>query len=136
MIWLFVAFIGLLSVIGIGFLQTGAWMVLPFAGLEAVVIGTVFYFFVYRHSNDHEVVIVEGNIISIIKQDGTSRSRHEFQRYWTKVNLQPSGHEWYPSRLLLRSHGRFVELGTGMTEKDKLALVEKLRNMIGQTAFT
>ena len=53
MVWLFLAYLGLMAVIGLGFLGTGAWMALPFARLEVVVIGAVFYYLVYRHGDDH-----------------------------------------------------------------------------------
>lgn len=135
MIWLFIAYLGLLLIIALGFLGVGAWMVLPFAGLEAVVIGAVFYFFVYRHTNDHEVVIVDGDRLSVIKQEGQSQSRHEFQRHWTQVNLESSGHRWYPPRLLLGSHGRFVELGAGIKEEDKLTLAKELITILGRMAY-
>lgn len=136
MIWLFVAYIGLMLIIGLGLLGVGAWMVLPFAGLEAVVIGAIFYYLVYRHTDDHEVVVFDGDTLCIVKQHGKSQSRYQFQRYWTNVKLQRSGHHWYPARALLGSHGRFVEIGAGISEQDRQALAEKLKKIMGRTAYT
>lgn len=136
MIWLFLAYIGLMSVIALALLGTGAWMVLPFAGLEAVVIATIFYYLVYRHTDDHELVTIDGETLSIIKREGRSRSRNVLPRYWTKLKLERSSHHWYPSRLLLRSYGRSVEIGAGIREQDRHALAEQLKTMLGHTAYT
>ncbi|MDH3672471.1 MAG: DUF2244 domain-containing protein [Gammaproteobacteria bacterium] len=50
MVWLLSAYLGLMAVIGPWFWGAGAWMVLPFAGVEAVLIFLIFYFVVYRHT--------------------------------------------------------------------------------------
>jgi uncharacterized membrane protein len=136
MIWLFVAYAGLISIIGFGFFWVGAWMVLPFAGLEAVVIAAIFYYAVYRHIDDHELIMLDGDTLTIIKHRGKSQSRLDFQRYWTTVKLQRGGHHWHPSRLLLGSHGRFVEIGASIREEHRQVLASRLRRMMGQTAYT
>lgn len=135
MIWMFVAYAGLMLVIGLGFLGVGVWMILPFAGLEAAVIFFIFYYLVYRHGNDHELLIFDGDTVSVIKRQGRSESRYDFQRYWTRVNLAPNPRDWYPSRLLVGSHGRFIEVGAGIMEEDRRALAEKLKTLLGRTAY-
>lgn len=135
MVWLFSAYLGLMAVIGLGFLGAGAWMVLPFAGVEAVLIFLIFYSVVYRHTNDHELVIIEEQILSVISHKGRSQSHHEFPRYWAKLALERNKHHWYPSRLLLGCHGRFVEIGSGLREQDRQALAKKLKSLIFNPAF-
>ena len=124
-----------MAVIGLGFLGAGAWMVLPFAGVEALLIFLIFYFVVYRHTNDHELVIIEGKTLSVISHQGGSQSHHEFPRYWAKLKLQCGDHQWYPSRLLLGCYGRFVEIGIGLREQDRQVLAKKLRNLITSPTY-
>ncbi len=131
MVWLFLAYLGLMAVIGLGFLGAGAWMVLPFAGVEAVFIFLIFYLVVYRHTNDHELVIIEGETISVISHKGNAQAQHEFPRYWAKLKLQRGENDWYPSRLLLGCYGRFIEIGSGLREQDRNSLAAELDNLMG-----
>jgi uncharacterized membrane protein len=135
MVWLFSAYLGLMAVIGLGFLSAGAWMVLPFAGIEALLIFLVFYFVVCCHTNDYELVIIDGEKLSVISHQGSSQSHHEFPHYWAKLKLECSEHSWYPSRLMLGCYGRFVEIGSGLREQDRQALAKKLRSSMTSPTF-
>jgi uncharacterized membrane protein len=123
-------------VIGIGFSLVGAWMILPFAGAEALVVVAAFYYLLQRRGDDRELVVLDGETLSVIKQSGQAESRYEFPRYWTKVSLERYSRGWYPSRLILRAHGRVVEVGSGIQEEDRWALAEEVKCMIGRTAYT
>ncbi len=136
MVWLLAAYAGLMTLIGVGFMHAGLWMVLPFAGLEAVVIIAIFYFLVYRHLDDHEAVILEGENLSIIKHEGRVRSYYELPRYWTRVDLEPGQHRGQPSRLLLQSQGRAVEIGAQVREEGRRALAGQVRRLLGRTAYS
>lgn len=135
MLWLLAAYAGLMALIGVAFLSAGLWMVLPFAGLEAGVIIAVFYFLVYRHLGDHETVILEGEDLSIIKREGQSRKHYALPRYWTRVDIEPARYRGHPSRLLLQSQGRAVEIGEHMREEGRRALARQVRRMLGRTAY-
>ncbi len=115
--------------IGVGFLMRGAWLVLPFAGLEIAVIGIIIYF-MSRHARDYELVVVDERYLKVLRRIGTRRSRHEFQRYWTKVSLRTDASGWYPSRLLVGSHGRFVEIGRWMEEEQRRLFARDLKQII------
>ena len=134
--WLLMAYVGFMLVIGVGFFAAGAWMVLPFAGAEALVVVAVFYYLLHRRGGDRELVVLDGETLSIIKQSRQAESRYEFPRYWTRVRLERYPRGWYPSRLTLRSHGREVEVGSSIGEEDKRVLAEEVRSMIGHTAYT
>jgi uncharacterized membrane protein len=135
-VWLLAAYVGFMLVIGVGFSVTGAWMILPFAGAEALVVVAAFYYLLQRRGDDRELVVLDGETLSIIKQLGQAESRHDFPRYWTKVSLERYPRGWYPSRLTLRSHGRVVEVGSSIREEDRQVLAEEVRSLIGHTAYT
>lgn len=115
--------------IGVGFLLKGAWPILPFAGLEILVVGAVLYV-LSRHRGDCEVVVVDDAHLTVVRRQGAHQSQHEFQRYWTRVRLRRDAKKWYPSRLWVGSHGHFVEIGASMEEAEREALARDLRQVI------
>ena len=118
------ALIGLLLAIG------GAWPVIPFLGLELVVVGAVFCR-MCRRARDCEVLAFENDRLQIIQHCGNSECRHEFQRYWARVALDPVRDGWYPPRLVVRSHGREVEIGASLNEDQRTELARRLRQVLG-----
>jgi uncharacterized membrane protein len=118
------ALIGLLLAIG------GAWPVIPFLGLELVVVGAVFCR-MCRRARDCEVLAFEDDRLHIIQHCGNSECRHEFQRYWARVTLDPVRDGWYPPRLVVRSHGREVEIGASLNEDQRTELAQRLRQVLG-----
>jgi len=44
--------------------------------------------------------------------------RQEFQHYWTRLVLEHPRQRWYPSRLLIRSHGKQIEIGKFLNEQE------------------
>ena len=136
MVWVLTAYVGLLAVIAFAFAAVGAWMILPFAGLEAVLVIAVFYHLVCHRGDDEELVVLADETVSIIKRVGRSEAHHEFPRYWTQISLEHDRGGWYPSRLIVRSHGRAVEVGTALRDEDKPALAYKMKNVMGRNAFS
>ncbi|MFQ5937631.1 MAG: DUF2244 domain-containing protein [Acidiferrobacterales bacterium] len=134
MVWLVAAYTGLMLAIGLGFLHAGAWMVLPFAGIEALLIAAIFYFLVYRHVDDHEIIILDGENIGIVKKVAGTETRLDFQRYWTRVTVERD--RWRSPRLILRSHGRAIEIASQLSEDARSALAGKLKEMMGSTAYS
>jgi len=114
--------------IGVGFTLAGAWPVLPFAGLELALVGAVLYR-LFRHADDHDRIMIDRERVTVIRQRGRCEWRDEFQRYWTKVTLE-RGRSWYPSRLKVGSHGRFVVIAAGVNEKEREALSIALNNFL------
>ncbi len=103
----------------------GAWWVAPFSGLELLVIAMAFRV-LYRHRGDLELIVVTAERLRIDRRYGGEETRHEFQRYWARVNLERDRDGWYPSRLLIGSHGRFVEIGAWLEETGRQHLAQTL----------
>ena len=57
-------------------------------------------------------------------------SRHEFNRYWAQVVLQPGG-RGRQALLALRSHGRQVEFGRHLTEEQRCRMAGIIRAELG-----
>ena len=123
--WVFVACAGVSGAIGVGFSAIGAWLVLPFAGLETLVVGAALVL-VARQRGDYELVVVDKERVHIVRRARGHRECVQLQRYWARVSLARGIYGWYPSRLLIKSHGRAVEVGAWMTDEAREALALEL----------
>ena len=110
------------------FAAQGAWLVLPFAGLELVVVTAGLYLSCCA-SGRAEVIRIGQETLVVQSGRGRPEREHTFQRAWARVVLvrDPSG--WYPSRLLVRSHGRSLEIGAWLVEDEKLELAAELARL-------
>jgi len=108
----------------------GAWLVLPFAGLEALVVCGGIYLNA-RWAVTREVIRLEGPdlILSRGRRDLTDVVR--LPRFWTRVALVADPRGWYPSRLFLESHGRRFEIGSALVEAEREGLATALRRQLG-----
>lgn len=114
--------------IGIGLAWIGAWMILPFSGLEILAIALLCRWF-YRHRDDSELIAIEPERVRVIQRNGRTESCHEFPRYWVRVVLDRRDDE-RPSRLQIGSHGRYVRLAEHINEGDRQRLARELRNAL------
>jgi uncharacterized membrane protein len=111
------------------FAALGLWPVLPFAGAEVLVVGSGFYLSA-RAGLETEIVSVDGNTVAVEKGGRRLRERLEMQRAWAQIRLLRPKIRWYPSRLVIRSHGRAVELGGFLNEQERRQLAGELERAI------
>jgi uncharacterized membrane protein len=116
--------------IGIYFASLGAWLVLPFAGLELFVLAGGFYFSSLA-GHTREVIEIEGPVARVLRGGRRPEQVAVFPANWTQVVLHRDPRGWYPSRLLLRCHGRGLEIGTKIVEAEKEELAAVLGNWLG-----
>ena len=114
----------------LGFAAFGAWMVLPYSALEMVVLYVAFLW-IERHASDWERVSVAGDRVVIEWQRGGILVRHEFNRYWTRVELEDEKLARTP-RLKLRSAGKSVAVGEELSAAERLALARDLRRVLAK----
>jgi len=124
---------GLISSVTLGvalvFAAIGLWPVLPFAGLEVVVLAYAFVVCAKRGSMRELVEIAESKVYV---SAGCERLRKiaEFPRGWARVDLENAEYAWYPSRLLLRAHGREIEIGAFLVEGERAQLAKDLNRSV------
>lgn len=122
-------FVGMCAVsfgIATGFALIGAWLVLPFAGLEMLVLGACLYQSACRSARC-EVVSIDSDVIEVQQGRHGPQRICRFQRAWARVNFRRPVQGWQPSRLTISSHGREVEIGTYLTEEERNLLALELR---------
>ena len=106
------------------FFSLGAWLISPFVGLELLVIGLGLYLQCLTAHRQHIIQIGE-DTISLTDCKGKELAR--FPRAWLKVVQTRDPKGWYPSRLFIGSHGRYVEIGKNLVESERNTLADNLR---------
>jgi len=133
---LLAALAGIALVVALGFLHIGAWLVLPFAGLEIMAFAYAFHT-VYLHADDFESITIENDRVVVEKRNVKEITTTVFQRYWAQVNVRDvamiKGSNG-KSGLFISSHGNEVEFGRNFIndeQRSQLArdLRQKLRNI-------
>lgn len=115
--------------IALSFFSLGLWLVLPFSGLEIFVVGIVVGYTI-RRSDDYEIILVTDEYVVVTKQKGRSTRQEKFQRGWVRVHLQPGATRLQPNRLIIGSHGRFVEIGKEATQGAREELASRLNRIL------
>ena len=115
------AFLFIVSVgIAGAFALLGAWMILPFAGLEMLVLFLALRH-IDHHAADYERIAIAGDKVRVeLFEAGQARS-HEFNRCWAQLVASPDG-----ARLALRSHGREIEIGRHRNDEQRIGLAREL----------
>jgi uncharacterized membrane protein len=106
----------------------GAWPVLPFLGLEVAVLVVVFLM-LQRRSTFYDLVEARGDQVGLRQKSEHGETSGTLNRYWTQIKLSGGPH-WYPSRLLVGSHGKFVEIGAALTEEDRIRTAKELQRVL------
>jgi len=122
-----------LTIIGLGFALMGYWLVLPFAGLEILVLGACFYR-VAMDGRQRQILVVSADKVRVEKglQRHTPEGRGgpleqaEFCRAWVRVNMRRSWEGRHPGRLMIGASGEEIEIGEFLTDQEKKALAEDL----------
>jgi len=115
---------------GIMFFALGAWPVLPFAGLEALLV-IVAGFSVLR-SERVEFLALSGNCLHLTICQGKRRTVRSFSRYWTEVRLMTSHSGHGRNKLILVSHGRVQEIGRELLDCRKTDLHRQLTDYLSR----
>lgn len=110
--------------IAIGFALKGAWLILPFAGMEVAVLAWAFLH-VAQHAGDCERIAIRDDALEVERIDGRRVERTQMNRHWTQVVLQPGAHHG-ACRVALRAHGREVEIGRFVNDSERLELARRL----------
>ena len=115
--------------IAVFYAMHGYWPILPFAGLEVLVLGVAFYL-TLRRSGMREVVSVQGEVVKVEKGRETPQESWECPRAWAQVRLERPRIDWYPSRLAILFQGKQVEIGRFLNEMQRQELAYELQQAI------
>ena len=121
----FAALSVLVLAIGVGFAVAGAWLVLPFAGLEVLLLGAAFLLYA-RHAADYERIELESGRITVEVADGRRIARYEMQG--ARVFMEDG-------RLVLRGAEEELEIGRYLDAEARAELAAELETKLIQGRF-
>ena len=115
-------------IIGISFAAIGAWLILPFAGLEISLVGCGMYYVCWKLNFKH-IITIEAQ--SLILQKGVYFPKQEWQWQLAQTNLikQPSQYRMSAPTLFLKHLNEKVEIGDFLNRKEKKELREQLSKL-------
>ncbi len=126
----FLALISLTTLsVALAWSLAGFWLVLPFAGLEVVVLVAVFRILM-RQAQFREVIRIGRERVTVQTGHGRPEQECRFPRPWTQVVYEPDASPRGHRRLWLRSGGRQVEVGGCLNEQERAALERRLRRLL------
>jgi uncharacterized membrane protein len=113
-----------------GAMALGAWPVMPFAGLEVVLVALAFRA-LGNHDTDFERLEIGEHEVRVEVRDAAQLTRFVAQRQWARVVLRQQGAR---CTLGLAYAGRMVPLGRMLSDEGRRALAERLRGRLPITA--
>lgn len=109
----------------------GFWPVLPFAGLEMLLLGWALRASFERRRESHTITVSEREVL-VEWRHRAEHSQVVFSRHWTRVKLRRPASRLHPSRLMIESQGRALEVGRFLTEEERHGLAIRLERLIGR----
>ncbi|HEY3785487.1 MAG TPA: DUF2244 domain-containing protein [Steroidobacteraceae bacterium] len=109
----------------------GFWPVLPFAGLEMLLLGWALKTSMDRRYHRQTITVTDASVSVELRDRGHS-VQLVFPRHWAQVKLRRPDSRLHPSRLTIESHGRQCELGSFLTEEERRGLALRLQRLIGR----
>ena len=124
---------GPLAVEGYYFATLGFWPIL----LSTYATIVLFAYAMLRgfwRTRAREMVKLVGDELAVEKGHYRMEARHSVQRAWAQVILREADGEWAHSRLVVRAHGREIEIGAFLLDRERQELARTLRNWVGPSA--
>ena len=113
----------------LAFTSLGYWLILPFTGLEMIVLAGCFYYLIVRNQTQEVLSFSAEQVVIEVGRNGPD-VHHDWPRFFTKVIVRSPRHPWYPSTVVLRCRDQECEVGKFLTAIDKTELIRELRLMI------
>ena len=108
--------------IALGFALLGAWLILPFAGLEVLLLGGAFVLQA-RHATDYERLVLDGERLRVEVSDGERVARHEFDVRALRVEADGE-------QVLVRGPRAAIVLGRHLDSGSRAAFAAQLRQRL------
>ena len=120
------------AVVGASFAAAGAWPVLPFLGLELVLLYGLLRLNL-RAGSAVEAINLTRAALTVRRVDHWGKQAcMSFPPYWLQVNLLETPGE--DNRLELRSHGRSLAIATFLQPSERRELAVTLRRALGRVS--
>ncbi|MDH3716456.1 MAG: DUF2244 domain-containing protein [Gammaproteobacteria bacterium] len=120
-----------IATIATGFAFVGLWMVVPFAGLELLAVAIGLYVTSRRLAHS-EVISLSPRSVQVESGYRYPANSRRVRRRWARIDLHDGHSPAERSRLYIRSHGRVIEVGACLTDKEREKLARELRRLLAE----
>ncbi len=112
-----------------GFAAMGWWLILPFAGLELLVLGLALGWCCHR-ARRLEIIRISGETVEVRYWQPRRTHCARLARSWTRVTLEPGASTAHPTSLFLDAHPQHLPVGTYLTDPERASLARALRRAL------
>ena len=116
-------------IIAFSFAMVGMWVIVPFTGIEMILLGSALTY-CYIKNSQCEVVKIDENKVSVALIKMRNKKVFNCNRYWAKFVLNKPRLSGYPHKLVLRSAGREMEIGALLTDEERIKLAKMLKKNV------
>lgn len=116
-------------VIAAVFALLGAWLILPFAGLELLALAAALYHVNWKQQY-RQVITFSADSVWIDKGHYAPRQRWRFPRQNTGLTITAEYHPWDRPELCVHDRNESVTLGEFLNREDSLKLIDLLQQEI------
>ncbi|WP_078083645.1 DUF2244 domain-containing protein [Microbulbifer mangrovi] len=127
-LWVFISLVAVSLGISVAFALAGAWMVIPFAGLEVLLLAVLFGY-VYLEGTRREVIRISDDRVMLDTSRGSLKRpvyHREFERDSLAILVRMGSTPAEPASVTFSGPEGCLEVGEFLTDAEKAALVEKL----------
>ena len=129
MLFVLLAFGVIMGVFALRLAYMGFWLIIPFLALDLIAVAAAFYF-IQKKCCIRESVRIDEKQLRIGHHEMRNRKAWAFDLHWVRIKLQQHAHPWQPSRLLIGSHGKWIELASFLTNEERESLSIELNRSI------
>lgn len=116
--------------IAVGFLFMGAWLILPFTGLEMLLLFAGLYWVSWR-CREYELLSINEESIELERYRGNERQSHRvIPRQWARLEFHKKDEVWYSASLRLCHRQDCLEVATRLSDAEKESLQKELRTIL------
>jgi uncharacterized membrane protein len=109
--------------IGAGFAALGAWLVLPFAGLEVLLLGAAYLMYA-RHATDYERIELEAGRLIVEVAEAQRLQRYELDARRARICVEKE------ARVVLRAGEEELEIGRHLDAEARVAFARELEKRL------
>ncbi len=107
----------------------GLWLVAPFMGADLLLL-----IYAYKKVSEDcrivERIVIDDDELTIYHDEKRQPKSWSFMLHWVSVDLRQHTIESYPSRLLIGSHGKWVELASFLNDEERNSLANAIKSAI------
>lgn len=108
--------------IGVGFALAGAWLILPFAGLEVAALGAAFVLQA-RHATDYERIELAGGRLRLEVAEAERVARYELDARAARIEMQGP-------HVVLRGAGETLRIGRHLDDEARARFAGELKKRL------